>query len=1412
MVLLNVLLKNGDNLGDIGTKGMEFQRENFRKSRAKRNESIMPLTAKEASQVGFQKEIEIYQRNNFVISEGSFQKSLISRESGPRKAHHISEISTFRADGARYIYGIPASNIVQKDVTFAIVSSKIPGHNTEQVRNCGKGLVEYLSVGKHKDNSVDNNRGLDNFFESTTTPSYPHSYLLTSVLSSDYVDVDGNGPSLNDIGSYTKINYFNATNNQVGEAKSNVYKWRVPFEENMASHNEGLKSLKISDEFNDDKASYIYGEKELNYIHSIESKNFIAVFYTSDRNDGFGVKDENGGFYVDKKNHVRMQKLDSIVLYSRQDAEFNHIKSGPNDLSGKAIPIKTVHFEYDYSLCQGIPNFNGSGLGGKLTLKKIYFTNGYSKREQFSPYVFNYGEVKMPNGSIQVFNPSYNIKGYDRWGNFKAIKSGAVCDVSNAEFPYTDQGKLNNSASSYTSFVKANFQSLDPYIADLYSYAWNLTSVKLPSGGLIRVTYESDDYAYVQDKKAMEMAEVFATLKTSDVSFNGNQTIASTTTVIPKTELYSSDGLGTNDAKNLIIFKLKNSIPNNEPNGSEIIKNLYFKDETNHIPELLYFRFLVNLKGENQEYVPGYVKLKRGENNNLKCGLYRHSNQASSDDFTYGFIEIEPVTHSSLPNRSYQSIAVAGLNFIKLNLPRLAYESDTRNDGGVLQFLKALKNSIVNVTELFTTYLGSMHRNHFAQTFVPEKSVIRLYTGSNKKKGGGSRVNKLVINDQWKELTGESTYSSSDYGQVYDYTTKIEDKNNPGTFLEISSGVASYEPILGGEENPFKQPDFYEKEKLLAPDESHYQEFPYGESFFPSPGVGYSKVTVKNLQFENVTAHATGKVVHEFYTSKDFPTLVSMTPLDANRHIPPKILKFLWCDYKDYVTASQGYSIELNDMHGKPKAQWVYQEGKKDPISGVEYKYKQSSPKRLDNNVTVIHKDGSVGTTQVGVDHDFVVDFRQEYTKTISGGLGGNLDAFLAAIFPVAVLTAFPSYSQEETQFRSSVVTKVINRYGILETTIAYDLGASVATTNLALDANTGETLLTKTTNQFNDSIYNLTLPAHFAYDGMGQSYINLGLYGHSKQDLIANLDKFVDGDEVLVETDRSTQKFWFLKTNSAPYFVLIDLQGYYLTDNELNKIKFFKIVNSGRKNNQNAPIGKYVMNQNPIKTISGQNALEIGQGIINAEVIEYNNQWNINCDCQSDETISFIYNPFLGGKFGLWRPNKAWKYLTERTQTAKNNNTDIRRDGIYLDFMNFWVYNKTTKKWVNANTPKWQYSSEISLIHPIGFEAENKDALGRYSAANFGYSYTTPTAVGANGRYTDIAFDGFEDYYFYLGCPNSHFSYYTEVSKGSGAGALPSDANAMLVNTTSHTGKYSVKIKHQQAATINKKVLKPCN
>jgi hypothetical protein len=146
--------------------------------------------------------------------------------------------------------------------------------------------------------------------------------------------------------------------------------------------------------------------------------------------------------------------------------------------------------------------------------------------------------------------------------------------------------------------------------------------------------------------------------------------------------------------------------------------------------------------------------------------------------------------------------------------------------------------------------------------------------------GGGLRVKKIRIHDDWTVMSGVATAENGIYGQTYEYTTQASGWN--GQTMTISSGVASYEPAMGGDENPFKEPiNFVEKTFLTKP-KYFYLERPMGEAYFPGPTIGYSKVTVRNIGSDGSVGE-TGKTVNEFYTAKDFPTKVEELPMERRQ-------------------------------------------------------------------------------------------------------------------------------------------------------------------------------------------------------------------------------------------------------------------------------------------------------------------------------------------------------------------------------------------------------------------------------------------------------------------------------------------------------------------------------------------------
>src|SRR5690606_38553455 len=127
----------------------------------------------------------------------------------------------------RYVYGLPAYNTKKVEATFAV----------DGAGDCSTGLVPYTPTQVSNPVTLPN----DQYLNKVTTPAYVHTHLLTSVLSTDYQDRTGNGPSSDDFGSYTEFVY----QKPIGGTN---YRWRVPYEQNKGTYNEGLKTEQKDDQ------------------------------------------------------------------------------------------------------------------------------------------------------------------------------------------------------------------------------------------------------------------------------------------------------------------------------------------------------------------------------------------------------------------------------------------------------------------------------------------------------------------------------------------------------------------------------------------------------------------------------------------------------------------------------------------------------------------------------------------------------------------------------------------------------------------------------------------------------------------------------------------------------------------------------------------------------------------------------------------------------------------------------------------------------------------------------------------------------------------------------------------------------------------------------------------------------------
>jgi hypothetical protein len=1061
-----------------------------------------------------------------------------------RKSNHISEVSVLNNDGRRYVYGLPVYNLKQKEVTFAVD----PGKAKKET-----GLVQYSD----KDNSTGNENGIDHFYKREEIPAYAHSYLLTGILSPDYIDVTGNGISDDDKGDAIKFNYSKVA------GIDNPFRWKTPYVKDSANYNEGLKTDR-----RDDKGSMVYGEKEMWYLHSIESKTMVAFFVTENRSDLLNMNERGV-----KENLGQAKQLKEINLYSKADFSKKGLQ---------ATPIKTVHFKYDYELAPSLNEDAGMGVeaaNAKLTLKKVWFTYNDNNKGALNPYIFNYSN-----------NPAYQQKAYDRWGNYKTAlqnpgsTTGNV--IENDEFPYAIQ---------------------DSAVAAANASAWALDSILLPSGGAIKVDYESDDYAYVQDKRTMNMMHISGFGSAAGLTA-GNK--------------YLYDGSQDN---NYVYVNLPEPVNNS---------TTFYKKYLQGINKL-YFRLFVKMPGDQygsgSEYVSGYAEID-------PLNGYGITNS------TLGWIKLAGVSLKGDGDGPYSPMVKTALQFLRLNLPSKAYKnSEPGDDIKAAQAVQMLVSSFGDIFTAFTSFDKQARDKSWANEVDLSRSFIRLDNPIYKKYGGGHRVKRIKIYDNWNKMTQRR---SAIYGQEYSYTTE---KEINGVIKTISSGVASYEPGIGGDENPFRQPiEYVEKAAILGPVTLGYSEEPLGESFFPSASVGYSKVRVRTINHTN-NRSANGIEETQFYTTYDFPTYTDMSNLDQDtkKRFAPGLSNFLRINARHHIALSQGFKVELNDMNGKLRAQASYAETDLTrPFKYTYNIYKTENPlaehKRLANDVMTIGPDGTIDPNAViGKDVELLTAMREQ--QSVNNGYNVNINADVFSIPFIPGFFVLPSllnlYQREENLYRSVATVKVIQRFGILDSVVHFDKGSKVTTKDLLYDSETGDVLLSRTENEFNDPVYTFTYPSHWAYDNMGLAYKNIDVvFRHvtvKGGKIIAGVTNpenfFNSGDEIYVGGKKqlsagaiacdvdfasfdSYEKLWAVNRNvisggtSQIYFV--DREGKPYNGDDVT----LKIIRSGRRNILSA-VGSVTMLTNPINFVNGNYHLGINTSnkVVAAQAAEFKQIWKVD-------------------------------------------------------------------------------------------------------------------------------------------------------------------------------------------------------
>lgn len=969
-------------------------------------------------------------------------------------ADGVGEFAITNESGNTCVYGLPVYSRNEKNLQYGLEGTA-PG-NIKQ---------NYLAV-----KSITPERADVVVGEERDLP-YASTYLLTEILTPDYVDRANDGPTPDDLGGYTKFNYSRvAGSNDKTEADDSWYKWRIPYNGLLYNRNS------LSDP-NDDAGSVSTGEKEIYYLQSIETKTHIALFVTDTRMDAFEADHDEysasgvgttvlpGGTVPNSKQ----RKLVRIELYAKDNS------------GNRGALLQTVNFDYDYTLCKGAPNVQGSNRG-KLTLRKVWFAYEGAVNARISPYVFGYeykrsayygANVSSTYPDVVGFadhfltsttypwsgiapqdpqNPDYCAPNIDRWGDYQydGYSRHAVMN------PWINQHPDNN--------------VFDPA-------AWQLKWIRLPSGGEIHVQYEANDYCYVQDRPAMAMVSLKA-------PSNG---------LINKFYLNVADlGIPEAPSGNAELQRLK----------SLIQKQFKEKDER------IFFKMLfplvgtaANLTNCTSEYITGYAQVH--DVGVDADGLYVVLGNATGNGYSTpaevcrdlfstsksGNLRIGPVCDASL----------AGIS----------------NDGDVAGVLTALLGKI-GTTLAPASVCPAEYINYGS-------SYLRVPM-TRAKLGGGIRVKRILMYDSGVESGDDALYGT-------EYLYQTEDGR--------SSGVALNEPSAGREENPLvtslaKRTSQGGVERIIAGEDREQFEGPLGESILPGASVGYGRVVVRSIYQGRTNS---GFTVDEFYTAKDYPfdmycsapstvsgKAVDNTAPDEVTDWIPTLPLGLVSFGKSNVWATQGYRFVQNAMHGKPHRISSYGGDYADPTKWALSRRQEYEYFAPGEPVPMMYDITDVGRTAFpGKEMEVVFDDRDVEDISVDGNIEVDVSVGIAGIFPILFGSAYPSINYSEKKLHTHVTSKVVRYPAIVKSMTTYQDGIYHRNQNIAFDPATGNPIVIRTTDGYdglaleqaplsqNGSYYTYTFPASGQYDEMGQKAINERTVLKSGIDGVT-ITKFFDG------------------------------------------------------------------------------------------------------------------------------------------------------------------------------------------------------------------------------------------------------------------------------------------------------------
>lgn len=745
----------------------------------------------------------------------------------------------------------------------------------------------------------------------------------------------------------------------------------------------------------------------------------------------------------------QLDKLDKIDLFLRSDIDGNGFP-----VAG-AVPSRTVHFEYyapTEGVWPGVPNHTQEPSGTKLTLKSVHFTSNGTNPARIAPYEFDYtyGDPDL-GGHPAAFD---------------------LAPPANEEPPPLYSPFCTDPWGNYRNDGETRYEELKPWLDQGYDQtfdpaAWQLKKITLPSGGEIHVQYEQDDYAYVQDEKAHAMVPL-----KEGVFHNANTNVFE----VDVTDLIGSSisGVAMPFDRDEIMQQLRQIYT--DPSGPQ--RKIFYK---------IMYLFegsegeCSNPNSRHREFMTGYstvdgIEPVDGSTNSIKIILESNSRPQKICQQQF-----------KAEKKGKSRDGVCGGSAILNDGPS--------TNGSALDDINGFYDN-------FRAYVGSGLEDN-CDKICPTNSYFRVPVGE-RKLGGGIRVKRLLMVDPAAIDAGYPAV----FGTEYLYKT-TDDRGRV-----ISSGVASNEPGSLREENVLIRPlDRYKQSflsRMVAGRDRKQVEGPIGESVYPGPSVGYSKVIARSI---HVGRSAPAFTVNQFHTFKDHPVRATMTDIDPENDYVPMTTGIINV-VRNSLYASQGFTIHIPDMHGKPARRASYNGDHMallnwngvfaNLISSVETDYFGEGEQlpimsKPDGSVQV----GMVGAYQpLGQEVNVCMETRQIRDRMNNGTVELDTDVS-ALLIPFPSVSAMVTVSHTLNKAATHTITKVARYPGIVKRTRTFKDGIYHVTQNIAFDRQTGNPTVVRSHDGFfpvadlqaanlnvaGEGIYtSVSVPGSMVYECLGQA------------------------------------------------------------------------------------------------------------------------------------------------------------------------------------------------------------------------------------------------------------------------------------------------------------------------------------